>query len=114
MAHRRLDRHAAARIRVGQVIRARRKRAGLTLIELSARTGLSPNYLGSVELGQRDVSLSSLGRIAAGLGLSLPELFGEAPRPLSPNGRELAERYMDLSPEFQLALSTLLRVAAKR
>jgi transcriptional regulator with XRE-family HTH domain len=60
----------------GREVRRRREALGLTLEELGERSGLTPNYIGGVELGKRDVSLSTALKLAEGLGASLPELIG--------------------------------------
>jgi len=54
----------------------RRKELGLTLRGLSLRTGLTENYLGTVENKLRDLSLSSLAHLARGLGCVAHDLLG--------------------------------------
>ncbi len=46
--------------------------------ELGAKAGLSYKFIGEVERSQKSPSLDSLGRIAAGLGVDILELFWDA------------------------------------
>jgi len=63
---------------LGRVIRAHRKRAGLTQEQLAERAGLHRNYVGLVERGERNVTVDVLARIAAGLGVPLSRLVADA------------------------------------
>jgi transcriptional regulator with XRE-family HTH domain len=56
-------------------VRRRREALGLTLDELAKRSGLTPNYIGTIENELRDPSLSTARNLAKGLGVSLGELF---------------------------------------
>lgn len=56
---------------LSQLIRARRMQLGLTITELSKRTGLSVPFLSQVEKGARGVTLTSLRCIAEGLSVSM-------------------------------------------
>ncbi|MDI6893026.1 MAG: XRE family transcriptional regulator [Bacillota bacterium] len=56
---------------LGKVIRQKRKEQNLTLQELASQCGLSLGFLSQVENGQTLPSLSSLRKIAQGLGTSL-------------------------------------------
>jgi len=60
---------------IGRRVRELRTRLGISQEELAARADLHRNYVGSVERGERDVGITSLGRIAAGLGISLADFF---------------------------------------
>jgi FixJ family two-component response regulator len=76
----------ALRETLGAAMRERRKGLGLTLAQLSERTGVSLGYLSQIELGKNSASIETLYRITLGLRLKLSELFqvvqipGEAPR----------------------------------
>ena len=48
----------------------------MTLEQLAERAKLTPNYVGSVEAGQRDPSLSTVIAIAEGLRVPVAELIG--------------------------------------
>jgi transcriptional regulator with XRE-family HTH domain len=49
--------------------------AGLTQEGLADRSGLDRSYIGGVERGERNPTLSIIEKIADGLGVSLVELF---------------------------------------
>jgi transcriptional regulator with XRE-family HTH domain len=60
----------------GREIRRRRHAQGLTIEALAAGSGLTPGYIGTIEAGQRDPSIGSMEKLAAGLGAPLGELLG--------------------------------------
>ncbi|MCI6982262.1 MAG: helix-turn-helix domain-containing protein [Akkermansia muciniphila] len=53
----------------GQLIRARRKQAGLSIDELASMLGLSPRFLSEVERGKPGASIGRVLQICAALGL---------------------------------------------
>lgn len=59
----------------GEAVREARTANGLTQEELASRAGLDRSYIGGVERGERNPTLSVIERIAEGIGISLPELF---------------------------------------
>jgi transcriptional regulator with XRE-family HTH domain len=61
--------------RFGQAVRKARAAAGLTQEELADRCGLDRSYMGGVERGERNPTLSVIEKIAGGLGVTLTELF---------------------------------------
>jgi transcriptional regulator with XRE-family HTH domain len=63
----------------GRGIRRRRDTLGLTLEQLAARANLTPNYIGAIENGKRDPSLSTLQALARGLSVPVGELLGDPP-----------------------------------
>lgn len=70
----------------GQVLRAERKRAGLTQEKLGFAAGLERNYISMLELGQRQPTLGSLFKLAGALQVRPAELvdrvetiLGQAP-----------------------------------
>ena len=65
---------------LGRRIRALRGRRGWSQEELASVCGLHRTYMGHVERGEKNVSLSTILRVARGLGVRLPELFGRAYR----------------------------------
>lgn len=70
--------------RLGQVIRDRRRAAGMTRVALAAKAGLSSNTLMKVEQGQsRDPGVFNVTAICRALSISIDELIHEA-GPLSP------------------------------
>jgi transcriptional regulator with XRE-family HTH domain len=60
----------------GCEIRRRRHGLGLTLDALGEAVDLTPNYIGSIEMGQRDPSISTITRLARGLDSTAGELRG--------------------------------------
>ncbi len=56
-------------IKVGERIRTVRKGLKLTQEGLAEKSGISSNYLGQVERGERQPSLNTLERIAKGLSV---------------------------------------------
>jgi transcriptional regulator with XRE-family HTH domain len=56
-------------------VRALRHALDVSQEELAARCGLHRTYVGSVERGERNVTLSTLEVLASVLGVSVPELL---------------------------------------
>jgi transcriptional regulator with XRE-family HTH domain len=52
-----------------------RKEQRLSQEQLGERAGLHTNYIGQVERGEKNVTIESLEKIAAGLNVSLEDLF---------------------------------------
>ena len=93
---------------LGEAMRQRRLEMGLTLAEFSERADRTPNYIGTIEHGARDFSLSTLASLADGFGISICELLGP-PAPLKPAGIEMANIFQAAPPDMQEAvLRTLL------
>ncbi len=71
------------RIRVlsqlGATVRTLRRQEGLSQEALAELAGLDRTYVGSIERGERNVSLLNLARLAAALETSLPELLTDIP-----------------------------------
>jgi len=61
---------------IGETIRAMRKDRGLTLKQLSKRTGLSISLLSQIERAESSASISSLFKIASAFGMPIKALFG--------------------------------------
>jgi transcriptional regulator with XRE-family HTH domain len=84
----------------------------MTLEVLAARSGLTPNYVGGVEIGKRDPSLSTVLALSKGLGVKPSELFSST-RELSPAAEETG-RLVDQAPaEVREAVLSILRVHVK-
>jgi transcriptional regulator with XRE-family HTH domain len=97
----------------GREVRRRRVALGLTLEQLAERSGLTPNYIGTVENGRRDPSLSTVLSLANGLGVPAGELVGGVAE-LGPVGMETARLMEAVPPELQDAILELARAIAKR
>jgi transcriptional regulator with XRE-family HTH domain len=59
----------------GKRIRQLRTERHLSQEELSFQTGFHRTYIGMVERGERNISLSNIGVFAKAFGISLPVLF---------------------------------------
>ena len=59
----------------GRRVRQLRRRAGVSQEEFAHAVGLDRSYVGSVERGERNISLENICLIAAGLGVSASELL---------------------------------------
>jgi transcriptional regulator with XRE-family HTH domain len=99
--------------KIGAQIRRLRREANLTLEELSERSGLTSHFIGSIELGQRDPSISTLEAIAGALGVSMGALLGETP-PVSKQAIEMGQMFDEVSEPLQKGIFTLLRAARRR
>lgn len=60
---------------VGERIRQRRKRIGMTLNDLADRTGLSVSMLSMLERGQAGASIGTLVAVSSALGVQMRDLF---------------------------------------
>lgn len=100
-------------LKLGPKIRRLRMKAGLTLEDLAARAGLTPHFIGSVELGQRDPSVSTVKALAGALGVRLGALLGEGPG-LSPTGLEMARMFERVPEPLQTGILELLRISQRR
>lgn len=65
----------SARARFAQNLRATRKAAGLSQEALGERAELHPTYVGSVERGERNISIDNMERLATALGVDLVALL---------------------------------------
>lgn len=63
------------RQRLGQRIRQLRRAQGWTQQELASRAGVDFKYLGSVERGERNLTIDNVEKIAAGLAVEAHQLF---------------------------------------
>ena len=68
---------------VGSAIRQRRRLLGLSQEGLAASAGVHRTYVGSVERGERNISLINLARIASALDCQPSELLSDAEGRLS-------------------------------
>jgi transcriptional regulator with XRE-family HTH domain len=99
-------------VEFGREVRRRREALGLTLEGLAERSELTPNYIGTIENGKRDPSISTISAIARGLDLAPGELLGEIPE-LSPMLIEVGRLFDGTSPEIQAAVLSIMRAASK-
>jgi transcriptional regulator with XRE-family HTH domain len=105
--------HLGGHVSFGDELRRRREALGLTLKQFAKRCVLTPNYIGTIENGYRDPSLSTIHAIAKGFGIHPGELLGGV-RGLSPAGYEAARKLDRASPEIREAILMLLEATVKR
>lgn len=108
---RRVNAVSRAAVKFGAEILRRREAQGLSQPELAARSGLTPNYIGGIELGTRDPSLSTVLALSKGLGVPPGELF-ESRGGLSPASIEAARIFHTLPSAVQGVLRSLLETIA--
>lgn len=65
----------------GETIRALRKQKNLTQEDLGERTGLHITYIGSVERGERNISLDNINKICQALDISMADVFSIMEQP---------------------------------
>jgi transcriptional regulator with XRE-family HTH domain len=61
----------------GLRVRSLRERGGISQEALADRAGLHRTYVGSVERGERNISLANIHRLADALGVAPSELLDE-------------------------------------
>lgn len=76
-------------------IRALRATKGLSQEDFAERCGLHRTYIGSVERGERNISLENIERISSALGVTAPQLL----TPIA--GQSAADRFRSLQPYLQ-------------
>lgn len=59
----------------GQRIVELRKKAGISQDELAFRCNIHRAYMGTIERGEKSVTLNTVEKIAAGLGVHVKDLF---------------------------------------
>jgi len=62
-------------LELGRRIRARRLRLGMTQEELAERSALHYTYIGQIERGEKNLTVSSLEKIVAALDITFCDLF---------------------------------------
>jgi transcriptional regulator with XRE-family HTH domain len=97
----------------GREIRRRRETLGLTLEQLAESSKLTPNYIGTIENGKRDPSLSTVMALAKGLRVAPAELFGGI-QDLSPPATEAGILFDGSPSDVQEAVLQILRSVSKR
>ncbi|MDI3291860.1 helix-turn-helix transcriptional regulator [Polyangium sp. 15x6] len=65
----------SARERFAKNLRAARKAKGLSQEALGELADLHPTYVGSVERGERNISVDNMDRLARALGLDVADLL---------------------------------------
>jgi transcriptional regulator with XRE-family HTH domain len=105
-------------VALGELIRAQRQQAELTLRELAARTNVSNPYLSQIERGLHEPSVRVLKAIAGALNLSAESLLQQAgllegdevaPPPPPPSVEDAVRADPRLSPDQRAALLSVYR-----
>lgn len=65
---------------LGNVLREFRTESRISQEELGLRTGVHRNYIGGIERGERNPSVTTIATLADALGVKLSELFERAGR----------------------------------
>ena len=101
---------------LGETIKARRSRQGLTLGDLAERTGVSRAMLSEIERGAKNPTIRIVCQIAEGLGTTVSELIGEGPPPESraPSIVRAAERRTLVDPQTGVARQQLAPAYVQR
>jgi transcriptional regulator with XRE-family HTH domain len=97
----------------GREVRRRREALGLTLEQLAESSKLTPNYIGTIENGKRDPSLSTVLALARGLRVPPAELFGGV-EDLTPAATEAGRLFDAAPPEVQEAVLQILRAVTRK
>ena len=63
---------------LGRAVRLLREDQGISQMQLAEATGFMQSWISNVEHGRRNVSWSNVGRLSAGLGVSVAELAARA------------------------------------
>lgn len=63
--------------RVGAALRAERVRRAWTQEDLAEHLQLTPRYVAAIERGERNLTLDSIDKLAAGLGVDPRKLLGD-------------------------------------
>lgn len=66
---------SATHLKIGQKVRQLRQQQKLTQEELAFKVGVDRSYMGFVERGEKNPTLSTLMKIAKALKISMKELF---------------------------------------
>ena len=77
--------------RVGEQVLFYRRQSGLSQEALAHECGLNPAQVGQIERGMKNVTLKTLGKIAAGLHIELRQLFDFEVPVVSANDQALAQ-----------------------
>jgi transcriptional regulator with XRE-family HTH domain len=102
-----------ALLKFGREIRRRREALGLTLAQFAERCGLTQNFIGTIENGYRDPSLSTMLALAKGFGIPLGALVESVPG-MSPAAVEMAKLLDDATEAIREAIMELLRSIGKK
>jgi transcriptional regulator with XRE-family HTH domain len=84
---------------VGEGLRKHRQEAGMSLRALARKVGVSPSLISQIEHGKATPSVATLYAIVSELGISLDELFFDAPRGAAATPEPESPRHADTGNE---------------
>jgi len=84
---------------VGEGLRKHRQEAGMSLRALAREVGVSPSLISQIEHGKATPSVATLYAIVSELGISLDELFFDAPRGAAATPEPAPPRHADTGNE---------------
>jgi transcriptional regulator with XRE-family HTH domain len=84
--------HPAAGAQLGDALRRLRRDRGMTLAELSQRTGIGASTLSKAEHHHISLSYEKLARVSAGLDVGVDALFSPEPKPRAVVARRAVTR----------------------
>ncbi len=73
----------ALQVLFGERLRQARIAAGMTQAEMAERSGVHVHYVSKVELGQKNLTLGTMTKLAAVVGRSVSDMLREPERPQS-------------------------------
>lgn len=73
-----MDEAASLQVKLGGAIRERRSQLGISQESFADRIGMHRAYYSSIERGERNLTLETLGRVAQGLGVTPSQLLQDA------------------------------------
>lgn len=91
---------------LGETVRRCRKARQLSIDALAEQCGLSPNYIGSIELGRRDISFSTLRTLAQAFGVAPKDVLSPPP-PISQNAADAVRWFEASTPAMRKAMMAL-------
>lgn len=97
----------------GETIRRIRNERRMSIYALAEKSGLTANYICSIEHGRRDVSFTTIQAIAKGFGIPMRDLFG-APEGLPADVVEALRLFENAPQEWREAIWDLLCYEPKR
>lgn len=59
----------------GETIRSERLKKGLSQEELASKAGVHRTYIGMIERGEKNITLTNIKKISVGLNIPLEQLF---------------------------------------
>ena len=93
--------------RIGKRVKQCRERLGISQEELAEKTGLTANYISTVERGASGISLEALQRLCRLLGVSTDRIIFGTDEP-EVEALALARRISDIKPEYRQQVQELL------